>query len=43
MFNFTKFGNRAIAAVTSVAFSVVIFATAILPANQGLLLPAGIA
>ena len=43
MFNFENLSHRAIAAVTSVTFSIVIFATAILPANQGMLLPAGIA
>lgn len=43
MFNLENVSNRVIAAVTSVTFSIVIFATAIMPANQGILLPVGIA
>ena len=33
------FSNRIIAAVSAMAFSIVIFAAAITPANQGALLP----
>lgn len=39
MINFENISSRVVAAVSSLAFSVVIFATAIMPANQGVLLP----
>ncbi len=43
MFKLSTISNRAIAAVTSLTFSVILFATAIVPANQGSLLPGVIA
>lgn len=39
MINFENISSRVVAAVSSLAFSVVIFAAAIMPANQGTLLP----
>ncbi len=43
MLDFQNLSGRAVAAVSSFAFSIVIFAVAIVPANHGHLLPAGIA
>lgn len=39
MNNFENISSRVVAAVSSLALSVVIFATAIMPANQGVILP----
>ena len=39
MLNFENLSSRVVAAVSSVAFSVIVFAAAITPANQGALLP----
>lgn len=39
MLNNDKLSNRLIAAASSIVFSLVIFAAAIAPANQGALLP----
>jgi len=43
MLDFENVSSRVFAAVSAVAFSAVFFATAIVPANQGLLLPVGMA
>ncbi|WP_281356493.1 hypothetical protein [Pontixanthobacter rizhaonensis] len=36
---FENISSQAVAAISSVAFSLIIFAAAITPANQGVLLP----
>ena len=43
MLDFENISGRVFAAVSSIAFSLVVFATAIAPANQGVLLPVGMA
>ena len=43
MFKLENVSNRIVAAATSITFSIIVFATAIMPANQGALLPVGIA